>query len=42
MDIEKARDSLDHNFLTLKEYGFDKNFVLWVKLLTKISRVMCS
>ena len=28
MDIEKAFDSLDHNFLnsTLEKYGFGKNF----------------
>ena len=29
MDIEKAFDSLDHNFLnsTLEKYGFGKNFI---------------
>ena len=29
MDIEKAFDSLDHNFLifTLEKYGFRKNFI---------------
>ena len=34
MDIEKAFDSLDHDFLilTLEKYGFGKNFVLWVKI----------
>ena len=37
MDIEKAFDSLDHDFLilTLEKYGFGKNFVLWVKLLLR-------
>ena len=35
MDIEKAFDSLDHNFLisTLEKYGFGQNFILWVKIL---------
>ena len=37
MDIEKAFDSLDHNFLisTLENYGFGKNFILWVKILLR-------
>ena len=32
MDIEKAFDSLDHNFLisTLEKCGFGQNFILWV------------
>ena len=32
MDIEKAFDSLDHNFLisALEKYGFGKNFISWV------------
>ena len=36
MDIEKAFDSLDHDFLffTLEKYGFGKNF-------TKRSGVLC-
>ena len=35
MDIEKAFDTLDHNFLisTLEKYGFGQNFILWVKML---------
>ena len=35
MDIEKAFDSLDHNFLisTLEKYGFDQHFILLVKIL---------
>ena len=35
MDIEKAFESLDHNFLTstLKKYGFGQNFILWIKIL---------
>ena len=35
MDIEKAFDSLDHDFLilTLEKYGFLKNFIFWVKVL---------
>ena len=34
MDIEKAFDLLDHDFLilTLENYGFGKNFILWVKI----------
>ena len=37
MDIEKAFDSLDHNFLisALEKYGFGKNFISWVKILLK-------
>ena len=37
MDIEKAFDSLDHNFLTytLEKYGFGKNFTLSVKILLR-------
>ena len=35
MDIEKAFDSLDHNFLisTLEKYGFGQYFILWIKIL---------
>ena len=35
MDIEKAFDTLDHNFLmfTLQKYGFVKNFFSWIKIL---------
>ena len=35
MNIEKAFDLLDHNFLisTLEKYGFGQNFILWVKIL---------
>ena len=37
MDVEKAFDSLDHNFLisALEKYGFGKNFISWVKILLK-------
>ena len=37
MDIEKAFDSLDHDFLisTLEKYGFGKNFILWVNILLR-------
>ena len=37
MDIEKAFDSFDHNFLisALEKYGFGKNFISWVKILLK-------
>ena len=35
MDIEKAFDSLDHDFLlfVLKKFGFGENFVHWIKVL---------
>ena len=35
MDIEKAFDSLDHDFLlfALKKFGFGENFVYWIKVL---------
>ena len=37
MDIEKAFDSLDHNFLisTLEKDGFGTDFILWVKILLR-------
>ena len=37
MDVEKAFDSLDQNFLilTLEKYGFGKNLILWVKILLR-------
>ena len=37
MDIENNFDSLDHDFLTLtlEEYGFGKNFILWAKILLR-------
>ena len=35
--IEKAFDSLDHNFLisALEKYGLSRNFISWVKILLK-------
>ena len=44
MDIEKAFDSLDQNFLiyTLEKYGFSKNFMLAIgKNFTKRSALFC-
>ena len=37
MDIEKAFNALDHNFLisTLEKYGFGKNFISWIKILLR-------
>ena len=37
MDIEKAFDSLDHDFLILAlgRYGFGKNFIVWLKVLLR-------
>ena len=39
-DIEKAFDSVDHNFIyaSLKRFGFGKDFVLWIKTLFKNSQ----
>ena len=36
MDIEKAFDSFDHDFLisNLERYGFGKSSILWVKVLS--------
>ena len=35
MDIEKAFDSLDHDFLfsSLKKFGFGENFIHWINVL---------
>ena len=35
MDIQKAFDSVDHDFLlnTLENAGFGNNFINWVKIL---------
>ena len=35
MDIEKAFDSLDHNFLlfALKKFGFGENSIHWINIL---------
>ena len=37
VDIEKAFDLLDHDFLvsSLEKYGFAQNFILWVNILLK-------
>ena len=37
MDIEKAFDSSNHNFLifVLEKHGFGKHFILWVKILKR-------
>ena len=37
VDIEKALDLLDHDFLvsSLEKYGFAQNFILWVNILLK-------
>ena len=37
MDIEKAFDSLSHDFLSsvLRKFGFGKNFVAWIGILLK-------
>ena len=39
-DIEKAFDSVDHNFIyaSLKKFGFGKDFVQWIKTLFKNSQ----
>ena len=35
IDIEKAFDSLNHDFLliVLKKFGFGENFIHWIKVL---------
>ena len=35
MDIEKAFDSLDHDFLlfAFKKFGFGENFIHWIQVL---------
>ena len=35
MDLEKAFDSLDHDFLlcTLKKFGIGDSFINWIKIL---------
>ena len=34
VDIEKAFDSLDHDFLlSVKKIGFGENFIYWIKVL---------
>ena len=35
MDIEKAFDSLEHDFLlsVLKRFDFGENFIYWIKVL---------
>ena len=37
MDIEKAFDSLDHDFLSsvLTKFGFGTNFITWIEYLMK-------
>ena len=37
MDIEKAFDSLDRDFLVhvLNKFGYGSNFIFWIKLLLK-------
>ena len=39
-DIEKAFDSVDHNFMfaALKRFGFGNDFLLWIKTIFKKSQ----
>ena len=39
-DIEKALNSVDHNFMfaALKRFGFENNFVQWIKTIFKKSQ----
>ena len=41
-DIEKAFDSLEHNFLfaTLAKFGFRPDFIKWIKVYFSIQRVV--
>ena len=42
-DIEKAFDSVDHNFIyaSLKKFGFGKDFVQWIKNLIQKFSELC-
>ena len=42
MNIEKAFDSLDHDFLVtvLNKFGFGSNFISWIKLLLNLELLM--
>ena len=41
-DIEKAFDSIEHNFLlaTLTNYGFGSDFIHWIKTLFQTARAV--
>ena len=41
-DIEKAFDSVEHNFLlaTLTRYGFGSDFIQWIKTLFQTARAV--
>ena len=43
MDIEKAFDSLDQDFLSsvLTKFGFGKNIIIWIKIFIKRSTLEC-
>ena len=43
MDIEKAFDSLDRDFLSfvLRKFGFGKNFITWIEILLK-DQLLCA
>ena len=38
VDIEKAFDSINHCFLikVLEKYGFEKDFIKWIKILLQV------
>ena len=38
VDIEKAFDSLDHDFIiaTLKKFSFKSNFINWIKIFLNV------
>ena len=42
-DIEKAFDSVDHNFMfaALKRFGFGNDFVRWIKAILKKKTKLC-
>ena len=42
MDFDKGFDSLDHDSLSsvLRKFGFGKNFITWVEILSK-DQLLC-
>ena len=43
LDIQKAFDSVSHLFLitALEKYDFKEDFIKWIQILIKKSRILC-